>query len=113
MKIELSNTEAVREYTDVERKEGDKSRKVVYFTLTDDEGNEYKMLDDLPASADPQVYLDENIEKEMLFVLQEQYPEKPEGLNTLKAFQEWIAGGCVLKTAVKGVFKDRWEDVKV
>lgn len=46
-------------------------RKVVYFTLIDDAENSYKMLDDIPATANAQEYLDARIEEELAFALAE------------------------------------------
>ena len=119
MKITL-NEVLTRTYTD---NRGD--RKVVYFTLTDDNGIEYKMLDDLPAEVDTQGYLDANIDKELLFVKQEEYKGLPvisatQDKTLSEAIGDWIADGCkiitgyviddepVYNTIVKQVWRDRW-----
>lgn len=101
MKIVINNN-LTRTYTD-ERGE----RKVVYFTLTDNNGVEYKMLDDIPASEDAQEYLEANIDKEMLFVRQEEYKERPvfspmTEKTVVELFDEWIAEGCKIQVGVDG-----------
>jgi hypothetical protein len=114
------NGDLTRTYTD-ERG----LRRVVYFTLTDENGAEYKMLDDLPGDADPQTYLDAHIEAECLFARQEEYETKPvlataQDQTQLDAVEAWIAGGCqivtgkdadgqdVIATVAKQTWRPRW-----
>ncbi len=94
----IINESLTRTYTD-ERG----NRQVVYFTLTDDNDVAYNCVDDLPAEADAQDYLDANIENELLFVRQEEYPVRPvisasQEQSALEAFEQWIADGCLFVT---------------
>lgn len=117
MKITI-NEALTRTYTD---NRGD--RKVVYFTLTDDSGVAYKMLDDLPAEVDAQEYLNANIEKELLFVRQEEYKGLPvtsatQDKTLSEAISDWIAGGCKVDTgqvvndepAYRAIEKQTWRE---
>ena len=78
------------------------NRQVVYFTLADDNDVAYNCVDDLPAEADAQDYLDARIENELLFVRQEEYsgiPIQPTQDETrLEAAERWIAEGHKVQT---------------
>ena len=79
------------------------NRQVVYFTLTDGNGTAYNCVDDLSAEVDAQEYLDANIENELLFVRQEEYPVRPvistsQEQSALEAFEQWISDGCLIVT---------------
>lgn len=86
----------------VRQNDGDQT---VYFTLTDDQGNEYKWHCDCPKNIDIQKYLNSKMEKFLLLIRQREYPEAvpgrdyivKDGMTDLSALEEWVKSDATIR----------------
>jgi len=63
----------------------------VFFTITDDQGNEYEWHGDIPKDVDIQAHLEANVEKYLLLIRRREFPDCPgEKSIDLPTIEEWI-----------------------
>jgi len=73
----------------------------VFWTLTDDQENEYQWHGDIPKGVDVQGYLESNMKKYLLLIRKREYPDMPR-FNTLEEIERWITDGCIVPEGISG-----------